>query len=382
MRLLFTFAGGAGHAEPLVPIATAARTAGHAVAFAGRPYVVARLAERGFMVFPDTDDPVEPPPEVTPLLEYDVEREERALREGFARFHGGRRAGVVLELCAEWRPDVIVCDEVDFGAMIAAERGGIPHATVLVIAAGSQIRPEVVGEPLDLVRAEHGLPPDPDLTMPARHLVLSPMPPSLRDPARPLPPTAHSIRPGSLEPNEPPSWVGDLSGPIVYFTLGTIFDMESGDLIARALAGLRELPVDVVATMSPNVDPGPQTPNVRIETHVAHAALFPHCAAVVSHGGSGTVVDALAAGLPQVVLPMGADQPFNAARVEALGAGIVLDVLRATRAEIGDAVRTVLEEPSYRAAAERVRAEARALPGPEHAVALLERLSAGSGAGG
>ena len=134
--------------------------------------------------------------------------------------------------------------------------------------------------------------------------------------------------------------------------------------------------------MSANVDPGPQPPNVRIEAHVAHAALFPHCAAVVSHGGSGTVVDALAAGLPQVVLPMGADQPLNAARVEALGAGIVLDVPRSTPAEIGAAVRTVLEEPAYRAAAERVRDEARALPGPDHAVALLERLSAGSGAGG
>ena len=159
--------------------------------------------------------------------------------------------------------------------------------------------------------------------------------------------------------------------------------MESGDLIARGLAGLRELPVDVIATMSPNVDPGPQPPNVRIETHVAHAGLFPHCAAVVSHGGSGTVVDALAAGLPQVVLPMGADQPLNAARVEALGSGVVLDVLRATPAtEIRAAVRTVLEEPSYRAAAERVREETRALPGADHAVALLERLSAGSGAGG
>ena len=380
--MLFTFAGGAGHAEPLVPIARAARAAGHEVAFAGRPYVVARLAARGFAVFPDTDDPVEPPPEVTPLLEYDPEREERALREGFAWFHGRRRAGVVLELCAEWRPDVIVCDEVDFGAMIAAERAGIPHATVLVVAAGSLIQPAVVGAPLDLVRAEHDLPPDADLAMPARRLVLSPMPPSLRDPALPLPRTAHSIRPGSLEPREAPSWLADLSGRTVYFTLGTIFDMESGDLIARGLAGLRELPVDVVATMSPNVDPGPQPPNVRIEPHVEHAALFPHCAAVVSHGGSGTVIDALAAGLPQVVLPMGADQPFNGARVEALGAGIVLDVLRATPAEIGAAVRTVLEEPSYRAAAERVRREVLALPDSGHAVALLERLSAGSDAGG
>lgn len=381
--MLFTFAGGAGHAEPLVGIARAAQAAGHAVAFSGRPYVVARLATRGFTVFPDSEDPVEPPREVTPLLEFDVEREERVLREGFAWFHGRRRAGIVRELCAEWRPDVIVCDEVDFGAMIAAERTGIPHATVLVIAAGSLIRPAVVGVPLDRVRAEHGLPPDPDLTMPARHLVLSPMPPSLRDPSRPLPPTAHSIRPSSLEPAAAPDWL-QRRRPIVYFTLGTIFDMESGDLVGRALAGLGELPVDVVATISARVDPRVRPPNVRIETHVAHAALFPHCDAVVSHGGSGTVVDALAAGLPQVVLPIGADQPLNAARVEALGAGVVLDALRATAEEVGVAVRTVLEQPSYRAAAERVREEALALPGSEHAVALLERLglSAGSGAGG
>ena len=78
---------------------------------------------------------------------------------------------------------------------------------------------------------------------------------------------------------------------------------------------------------------------------------------------------------------MGADQPLNAARVEALGAGVVLDPLRATPAEIGAGVRTVLEQPGYRAAAERVRDEARALPDAGHAVALLERLSAGSGAG-
>ena len=294
-------------------------------------------------------------------------------------------AGVVLALCAGWRPDAIVCDEVDFGAMIAAERAGVPHATVLVIAAGSLIRPALVAAPLDLVRAEHGLPPDPNLRMPTRRLVLSPMPPSLRDPALPLPATAHSIRPGSLAPGDDgaPEWLEQLPDrPTVYFTLGTVFDMESGDLIARTLAGLRQLPANIVVTVGDRVDLPPQPDNVRIEAHVPHSALLPRCDLVVSHGGSGTMVDALAAGVPQVVMPIGADQPHNAARCEALGAAVVVDPLRATSAEIGAAARGALEQPSYRAAAERVRREVLALPDAGHAVALLERLvSGGSGAG-
>ena len=363
-----------------MPIARAARAAGHEVAFGGRPRVVAGLAARGFTGFPDAGDLVEPPEKVTAMLEYDAEREYRVLREGFAWAHGRRRARVVLELCAAWRPDVIVCDEVDFGAMIAAERAGVPHATVLVVAAGSLMRPAGVAAPLDLVRAEHGLPPDPDLRMPSRHLVLSPMPPSLRDPALPLPDTAHSIRPGSLDT---PEWHGRLpSRPLVYFTLGTVFDMESGDLVARALAGLGALPVNVLATFGDRIDPGPQPPNVRIESHIPHGALLPHCDAVVSHGGSGTMVDALAAGVPQVVLPIGADQPLNAARCESLGAGIVLDPIAATSADIAAATAAVLEQASYRAAAERVRRETLALPDASYAVGLLERLvSAGSADG-
>jgi hypothetical protein len=91
-------------------------------------------------------------------------------------------------------PDVVVRDEVDFGRAVADERLGLPRATVLVIGAGSSVRPAVVAEPLQALRAEHGLPADPDLDMLWRHLVLSPFPPSLRDPAFPLPPTARSFR--------------------------------------------------------------------------------------------------------------------------------------------------------------------------------------------
>ena len=86
------------------------------------------------------------------------------------------------------------------------------------------------------------------------------------------------------------------------------------------------------------------------------------------------MLDALAHGLPSVLLPMGADQPLNAARCEELGVALVLDAMRATPGDVRKAVAAVLEDPSYRAAAERVRDEIRALPGPNHAVRLLERL--------
>jgi UDP:flavonoid glycosyltransferase YjiC (YdhE family) len=71
---------------------------------------------------------------------------------------------------------------------------------------------------------------------------------------------------------------------------------------------------------------------------------------------------------------MGADQPLNAARCTALGVGVALDVMRVTPADVRAAVAAVLGEPRYRAAAERVRDEIAALPGPEEAVARLESL--------
>lgn len=383
MRILFTFAGGSGHFEPLVPIARAAARAGHAVAFAGQPVMVPAIEAAGFAAFVTDGATLSEAPRRLPLLRLDPEREDRDLREGFARRLARQRAAAVLELCAAWQPDLLVCDEVDFGAMVAAERLGLPHATVLVIAAGSFVRREVVGEPLDELRAEHGLPPDPDLVMLSRYLVLSPFPPSYRDPAFPLPATAHLIRPlvgGAAQGSAAPTWAGGPDGaPTVYFTLGTVFNVESGDLFERVLAGLRDLPVNVVATVGREIDPaefGPQPANVRIERYIPQSAVLPSCAAVVSHGGSGSVTGALAHGLPMVLIPIGADQPHNAARCAALGLARVLDAVEATSEAVGLAVTAVLEDPSYRRAAERLRDEIVSLPGPDHAVALLERLAA------
>jgi UDP:flavonoid glycosyltransferase YjiC (YdhE family) len=269
--------------------------------------------------------------------------------------------------------------------MIIAERLALPYATALVVAAGSFVRPDLVAEPLNEVRAEHGLPPDPDLAMPSRHLVLSPFPPRYRDPAFPLPATAHTLRfrwRDAARSHSAPPWITRLEpAPTLYFTLGTIYNMESGDLFQRALEGLRDLPINLIVTVGRDIDPaefGPQPANVHIERYIPQAMLLPHCQLVVSHGGSGSVMSALAHGLPMVVIPMGADQPLNAARCEALGVARVLDAVTATPRAVREVVSRVLEDAALRQAAERMRDEIAALPGPEHAIVLLERLATGN----
>jgi UDP:flavonoid glycosyltransferase YjiC (YdhE family) len=368
LRVLFCFAGGSGHLEPLVPIAQAVREAGHAVAFSGRSAVAGRVRELGFEVFVTGPPGPEAPVTRTPLVVVDLEREAQVLRDGFAWHIARERATGVLKVCDDWRPDRLVCGELDFGAMVAAERAGLPFATVLITATNAFVGRAVVAAPLEALRAEHGVPPDPAFAMPGRHLVLSPFPRRLR----PLLPTAHAFR-------QAPASRPATDATAVYFTLGTIFNLESGDLFERVLLGLRELPVDVVATVGRNLDPdelGPQPANVHLERYLPQSEVLPRCRAVVSHGGSGSLLAALAHGLPSVLLPMGADQPQNAARCEQLGVARVLDAVRVTPQTLRDAVADVLESPSYRTAAERIADEIAALPGPEHAVSLLERLAA------
>ena len=95
----------------------------------------------------------------------------------------------------------------------------------------------------------------------------------------------------------------------IYLTLGTAFNAPAAWRVA--LAGVRHLPVNVIATVGPNVDPavfGPQPAHVVLERYLPQALVLPRVDAVVSHGGSGTTLGALAEGKPMVMLPMAAGQ--------------------------------------------------------------------------
>jgi len=367
VRILFAFTGGRGHAEPLVPLARAAEAAGHTVAFGGRASILPFLEQLGFDAF--ATEP-ETTPERLPLQPLDPEREARDFRDGFVLRARERTPGV-LELYREWKPDVVVGEETHYGALLAAERLEIPFASLVVLAAGTLGTPALVAEPVQQVRAELGLPPDPHASLLSGRLVLAPLPPSFRDPAHRLPAATAHFRPFEEAP-------ATYDGPTrVYFTLGTVFNLESGDLFPRVLAGLEELQVEVVATVGAEIDPaelGPLPQRISVERFVPQAEILGRCSAIVSHGGSGSVLGALAHGLPQVLIAMGADQPLNAARCEQLGLGCFLDPFTATPADVREAVAAVLAEPSYRAAAERLQQEFAALPAPARMVELLEGL--------
>jgi UDP:flavonoid glycosyltransferase YjiC (YdhE family) len=100
---------------------------------------------------------------------------------------------------------------------------------------------------------------------------------------------------------------------------------------------------------------------------------MPHAAVMVCHGGSGTVNMGLAAGVPMVVVPLFADQPYNAQRVEEVGAGLALDPSDLSR--LPDTVRAVLAERSYRESAGSIARETRRLPTVGTAAEILRGLA-------
>lgn len=385
MRILFTFEGGSGHYNPLVPVARAAESAGHTIAFACAPGHVAMVSAAGFQAFAAGID-VGSTPETDAMEDHylatlDIaEREAYLLREGFAGWYARHKAADIVALCQTWQPDLLVRDEIDFGSAVAAERLGLPHANILVIAAGSFVRHELVAEPLNALRREHGLPPD--LEMLSRYLVLAPFPPSYRDPAFPLPATAHALRPLLPEPTDEdhlPLWAADLTNaPTVYFSLGTAFASSLRDVFARVIAGLRDLPINLIVTVGRRLDPadfGAMPANVHIERYIPQALILPRCDLVITHGGSGSVMGALAHGVPLALIPLNADQPLNAGRCVALGVGRVIGGEDITAQAARDAVAEMLANSAYRRKAERMRDEIATLPGPEYALALLEQLA-------
>lgn len=168
---------------------------------------------------------------------------------------------------------------------------------------------------------------------------------------------------------------GDRHG--VYVSLGTNVDEAGVAFLRSAATALAGEPLDVVIVAPPGAVPDPP-PNVTVSGFVPQIALLGRVAAVVSHGGYGTVVESLVHGRPLVLAPITYDQPFNAACVVAAGAGIRLKTRRVTPAAIRTAVNRVLGEPSFACAARRVGEALERAGGSRTAAAALERL-AGAG---
>jgi hypothetical protein len=251
----------------------------------------------------------------------------------------------MLELVERWRPEMIVRETTEFASCVAAERFDVrlvdvgPHLEA-AIDGGGALR-ALAGVALDeLGPHRFG---DSVLTCAPRSLDTGDS-----DVLRFRLPTTQRI-----------------DASLVYVSLGS--EVRDPEPLRAAAHALADVPRRVLVTTGDHVDPaalGPLPANVRAERWVPQDAVMPHAAAMVGHGGSGGTLAALAAGVPLALKPLFVDGPANAARVAALGAGIVAT-------DVAAAVHELLGDPSYRAAAERVADEIRALPPVEEAVAVL-----------
>jgi len=142
----------------------------------------------------------------------------------------------------------------------------------------------------------------------------------------------------------------------------------------RAIDALGGLPVQGIVTIGDRRAPrelGPLPPNVRVERWIAQADVMPRAAVMVGHGGSGSTLTALAAGVPQAFVPLFVDGPRNAQRVADVGAGILAGD------DLAAAVRALLDDPGYARSAATIAAEIAALPPVDHAVDVIQRSAAG-----
>ncbi|SDL72870.1 UDP-glucoronosyl and UDP-glucosyl transferase [Lentzea albidocapillata subsp. violacea] len=307
MRVLFASMAAAGHTYPLIPLAQAMHKAGHEVHFAVGEEMHPVLGKLGL----------------------------RPFRPGLV--FGEIYAEDIAQELERLLPDLVIGGWAVPEVVAEARRRGFPalwHGFGRMFPAG-----------IGLVRPTGG-----------RHLDICP--PSLQD--------ANFLREERIPLRAVPfSTPGDVpvrtAGKLVYLTLGTAFGTR--ELLAEAVVGLGKIPEVQVVVAAPHVTLGHVPPNVTVYPWLPQAEVLRYADVAVHHGGSGTMLGALVAGVPQVVLPQGADQFGNADALVAAGAALRPAAFSA--GPIADCVRRLLTDSSYREAAGQLAREIRHTPSPE-----------------
>lgn len=381
MRVLFTSLRNSSHFLPLVPFIDACRRRGHEVGVAAPAEFATRAADVGAAFFP-FGHPGEA--RLGPMWKRmhgasPAEINRVAIGEIFAGECAGSAIPALLETVDAWRPSVIVRESQEYAALVAAATRGIPQVRVAISAPSGEVSVYENAVPyLDAHLRAAGLPPDPAGARLAGETALTLFPASLELPATGAP--VHRYRALRGEAPPLPDWWGGRTGPFVYVTMGTVvggFDMLRS-AYRTVLDALVDLPARVLLTIGGDLAIealGEVPAHVRVERFVPQDQVIPHAAAVVCHGGSGTMLGAAAAGVPVVVTPMFADQPFNAERAVAAGVGLALPTRELAAAPLRQALARVLEEPSFRAAAQRIAVEIAGLPSVDDAALNLERMA-------
>lgn len=276
----------------------------------------------------------------------------------------------------DWLPDLVVHDQAEYASPLVASAAGVMHVTHGFGDVLPRQRVARIGDDVAGLWRDAGLTPRP-YGGSYDHLYLDLYPPSLalapRDHIgdlqriRPVPPL-----PATQQPL--PAELQHLAGrPLVYATFGTVFNDAA--LLGSVVNAVSSLPISVVATVGLNNDPamfGTQPTHVHVTQFVPQDDLLPHCAAVVSHGGSGTFLASLARGLPQLLLPQGADQFLNADAGERAGVAIALRPHEQEPGRVQEALAAVLEDRGLRERAGVLAAEIAQMPSADE---VADRLA-------
>lgn len=415
MRVLVAAMPFAGHATPMRAITRALVERGHdVVAYTGRRYAEGFVAAGAAEVVtwgraPEFDD--------------------RDIRATFAQVGDGRgpravlanlehvfvRTGArqALDIVGAGPFDVLVSDHLAIGSVLAAELTGTPVASVSLVPLGMSSRdlppPGLALAPvrgplgrvrdaalrrvsravlarldraLADVRASLGLPPPLVGALDAfwsSQLVLVHGLPELEYPRSDLARQVHFVGQLAAPPAEtslPPWWdeVTRSGRRIVHVTQGT-YDVDPSDLLLPALQGLAALDVHVLAATGSVPLPAAAVPgNARQATFLPYDQLLPRTSVVVTNGGWGGVLAALAAGVPLVVAGGTLDKPDIARRVAWSGAGLDLRSGSPSARRVRAAVEQVVQDDSYRARAQEIGRSLVGYRGAAAAAELVDQL--------
>ena len=300
----------------------------------------------------------------------------------FGEITAPRMYAELLGPARDWRPEVIVCEAAEFAGPVVAASLGVPNVTHSYGVAIPAHRLEAATSFLSDAWLANGLQPRPFGGC-YDHLYIDIYPASMQ--------LGDLSRLGRIMRRRPesadhlpghetsPSLITFLSRvqhdrPLIYVTFGTVFNFN--DAFRAVIDATRSFQALFVVTVGPNGDPsafGEVPDHVHIERYIPQSVILGSCAAVISHGGSGTVLAGLSRGIPQLVIPQGADQFANAAACSAAGAGIAITGNVASES-ISVALTQIITNPDFRFAANTIAAEIAAMPTADEVVVALTSL--------
>jgi UDP:flavonoid glycosyltransferase YjiC (YdhE family) len=372
MRVLFSSTSGYGHIIPMLPLAHAFRDAGHDVLWATATQAMPLVEAAGIGAVASGASG----PEEAALRGAVLARAEEVPGADRAAFVFPRMFGealtppmakALLDIARDWAPDLMIHEQAELAAPLAGAVCGVPSTTHSF---GTAVPVGILQESAHVLA---GLWQEQGLEVPPyagcfRSGYLDICPTSVQTMSMDHIEHVQPLRP--IADTSPSS--GTTRDPLVYVTLGTV--QQRPELLREVVTGVAALPVRVLVAVGPRMDPtslGEQPAHVQVEAWVDQTEVLGRSTVVVSHGGSGTFLGALARGVPQLCLPQAADQFRNAEGGSRAGASLTLGPGDVTSTSVRAAVEQLLSDPDLRAGAERVAAEIAGMPGPDEVVGLL-----------